>query len=194
MVLTDHVIKVLRVPYLENASAHSRIWRRFMTSYISLGYCGSKLAVHNGTNFSTVIALCNACSAYRNIPYKYNYNLMASQTYPMSQSSSEENIKSDATAQTDITFPKNLPESVQKILNTYSICSEQKSKTKLRSTGEEVDNSDNPECVQQQNYDYDLPSPPYSDFDCQLVEPQDYVPEDPNMYAIEHEANSNNEI
>ncbi|XP_045542161.1 uncharacterized protein LOC106715946 isoform X2 [Papilio machaon] len=121
-------------------------------------------------------------------------NLMASQTYPMSQSSSEENIKSDATAQTDITFPKNLPESVQKILNTYSICSEQKSKTKLRSTGEEVDNSDNPECVQQQNYDYDLPSPPYSDFDCQLVEPQDYVPEDPNMYAIEHEANSNNEI
>ncbi|KPJ10335.1 hypothetical protein RR48_08995 [Papilio machaon] len=101
---------------------------------------------------------------------------------------SEREINCDSNAQ----FPS--PDHIFTETPAYITYKLQKSKTKLRSTGEEVDNSDNPECVQQQNYDYDLPSPPYSDFDCQLVEPQDYVPEDPNTYAIEHEANSNNEI
>ena len=45
------MIIALRAPYLENASAHSKKWRRFMTLKIVLWYCVSILVAYSRTHF-----------------------------------------------------------------------------------------------------------------------------------------------
>ncbi|KPI94334.1 PREDICTED: uncharacterized protein LOC106113662 [Papilio xuthus] len=157
-------------------------------------------AEENSSQISVVDANCDSNAQFpspdhvlRETPAYIFSNLMSSQS-DVSETSHEENTKADAAVQTDITFPEYLPEVMQNILNIYA---DNPEPYDLSLENEEEEMNDEPnafEFLQQQQFDFDLPSPPFSDFDCQLVEPQDYMGENPNIVADVDITDSDHEI